>query len=189
MKTKNLETSYVALLSEIKRKIQEARNRAYLAINQKMIVLYWEIGQSIAEKQKIEGWGTKIIQRISDDLVADMQDASSFSVRNLKYMLKLHKTYSNFEFVQRVVAQIPWGQNISIMEKVKSQEQRVFYLNSCIENGWTRPVLVHQIESGLYERDSEENKQHNFHETLPSDLAEQAKAALKDSFNLGFLGL
>ncbi|NUM33858.1 MAG: DUF1016 domain-containing protein [Candidatus Brocadiae bacterium] len=189
MKTKIIESSYIRLLSEIKKKIQEARNQAYLAVNKKMILLYWEIGQMIAEKQKAEGWGTKVIQRLADDLSKDTQDCPSFSVRNLKYMLKLYKTYLDFAFVQRLVAQIPWGQNISIMEKVKSHEQREFYLKACIENAWTRPVLIHQIESGLYERDSEENKQHNFHETLPEDLAEQAKSALKDSFNLGFLGL
>lgn len=96
MKTKIIESSYSRLLSEIKQKIQEARNQAYLAINKKMIVLYWEIGQRIAEKQKAEGWGTKVIQRLSEDLSEDAQDCSSFSVRNLKYMLKLYKTYLDF---------------------------------------------------------------------------------------------
>ncbi len=189
MAKKENSIAYSKLLSEIKIKIIQARNRAYLSVNKEMILLYWEIGKLIAKKQETEGWGTKVIQRLSDDLRADLPNSSSFSLRNLKYMLKFYKSYPNFEFVQRFVAQIPWGQNISIMEKVQSQKQRKFYIQACIENAWTRPVLIHQIESGLYERDVHDNKQHNFQSTLPTALAEQAVAALKDSYNLEFLGL
>ena len=173
MDSKLIEKSYHALLIEIKHRIQEARNRAYLAVNREMILLYWEIGRGIAKKQEHEGWGGKVIELLSQDLKAESQENQSFSARNLKYMLKFYRAYPNVSFVQQVVAQIPWGQNIVIMEKVKDKAQQEFYLRACVENAWSRSVLVHQIESGLYERAVVADKQHNFRETLPQDLAEQ----------------
>ena len=181
--------SYAALLGEIKSKIQQAQTRAYLAVNREVILLYWEIGKSIAKRQKEEGYGTKVIERLSADLRAEIPDNRSFSTRNLKYMLKLYKTYQKCALVQQVVAQLPWGHNIVIMDKVKAQEQREYYIREAIANGWSRNILIHQIESGLYERDSNGRKQNNFDRTLPEDLATKAQDMFKDEYNLEMLGI
>ena len=112
------------------------------------MLLYWNIGNKILESQAKEGWGAKIIETLSKELKNEFPDLTGFSSRNLKYMRNFAETYRNFLFVQQVVAQIPWGHNLVLIEKIKSS----WYVLKTIENGWSRNTLVHQIESDLYSR-------------------------------------
>ncbi len=181
--------AYSALFSEVKDKIQQAQNRAFLSITREMILLYWEIGQLIVDRQNKQGWGAKVIEKLSSDLRKEIPDSRSFSVRNLKYMLKFYKTYLGYTALQKSIIQVPWSHNIVIMDKVKSFEEREYYIKECLGNGWSRNVLVYQIESNLYERDNETKKQNNFKETLPKSLSSKAQKIFKDEFNLEFLGV
>ena len=188
-KKKISQSTYINLLTEIKNKIQQAQTRAFLSVTREMIVLYWNIGQIISYKQKQEGWGAKVIEMLSDDLRSEFPDSQSFSVRNLKHMLKFYRTYLDCAIVKQLVSQIPWGHNIVIMQKVESSEEREYYLRECIKNGWSRNVLIYQIESNLYERDNEAKKQTNFKKILPEELAAKTQAIFKDEYSLEFLGI
>ena len=140
--------SYKELLIDIKIQINSSQQRALLAVNKELILLYWNIGSKILEAQDKEGWGAKIIETLSKELKNEFPDLTGFSSRNLKYMRNFAETYRDFLFVQQVVAQIPWGHNLVLIEKIKSS----WYVLKTIENGWSRNTLVHQIESDLYSR-------------------------------------
>jgi len=111
-----LPPGYKKFLDEIKKSIREAQIRASLSVNSELILLYWSIGKSVLEKQAREGWGTKIIDRMAKDLAADFPGVSGFSVRNLKYMRKFAEIYSDPQFVQTLLAQIPWWHNLLLLE-------------------------------------------------------------------------
>lgn len=113
-----MQASYYKLLDEIKTSIKKERLAVVVAANSSMIILYWKIGKMILEKQDKEGWGTKVIDRLSYDLKEEFQEMKGFSTRNLKYMRKFAECWTDFEFVQRVVAQIPWRSNITLMDKL-----------------------------------------------------------------------
>lgn len=176
---------YEEFLRDLKTRIRQAQLRAALAVNRELIVLYWQIGRDILERQKKAGWGTKVIDRLADDLHASLPDTQGFSSRNLKYMRALAEAWPDEAIVQQLVAQIPWGHNVRILDMVKDASERQWYIHQTMENGWSRNVLVHQIESGLYHRQGKALT--NFNATLPplqSDLAEQV---LKDPYNFEFL--
>ncbi|PKP59487.1 MAG: DUF1016 domain-containing protein [Candidatus Altiarchaeales archaeon HGW-Altiarchaeales-1] len=178
---------YAELINNLKQKIQTAQNRAILSVNRELVILYWEIGKSILDKQEKEGWGTKIIDNLSMDLRKSFPDMKGFSVRNLKYMQKFAKTYSNFEIVQELLAQLTWYHNLTLMEKIQNFNERIWYLNKTIENGWSRNVLVHQIELKLYKRQVLEKKTTNFDLTLQKPQSDLAKEMLKDRYVFEFL--
>ena len=143
------QTDYLDTIHEIKSEIQKAQYQATVKVNSELLLLYYHIGQAI-NRHKV--WGNKFIENLSRDLRLEYPDTKGYSVRNLKYMAKLAETYPDKEFVQQVVAQIPWGHNVVIMDKVLPEDERTWYLKACAENGWSRNVLVHQIESNLYAR-------------------------------------
>ena len=143
------QTDYLATIQEIKSEIKKTQYQATVKVNNELLLLYYHIGQVI-NKHKV--WGNKFIENLSRDLRLEYPDAKGYSVRNLKYMAKLAETYPDKEFVQQVVAQIPWGHNVVIMDKVLPEDERTWYLKACAEKGWSRNVLVHQIESNLYAR-------------------------------------
>ena len=117
--------SYLDFIEEIKKEIQNQRISVVLNANSSMICLYWNIGKAILQKQEEEGWGAKVIDRMAKDLKDAFPDMSGFSPRNIKYMRKFAECWPDFEIVQRVVAQIPWRSNISLLDKLPDEESRI----------------------------------------------------------------
>ena len=140
---------YIDLVNEIKRQIQLAQYRAALEVNTELVMLYHHIGSEI-NRHKV--WGNKFIDSLSADLRIDFPGVKGYSVRNLKYMAKFASLFSDEEIVQPIVAQITWSHHIVLMNKTKNPEEYRWYAAATAKNGWSRNVLVHQIESGLYER-------------------------------------
>jgi predicted nuclease of restriction endonuclease-like (RecB) superfamily len=178
---------YDSLLQELKDRIRSAQVRAALSVNRELVVLYWTIGRDILNRQKDEGWGTKIIDRLSDDLTKAFPDMRGFRARNLKYMRAFAEAYPDKEFVQQVVAQLPWGHQVRILDTVKDATQRDWYIRQAVQSGWSRNVLVHQIEGKLYDRQG--HALTNFDRTLPSPHSELAQELIKDPYNFDFLTL
>jgi predicted nuclease of restriction endonuclease-like (RecB) superfamily len=115
---------YSKILHDIKSEIKSGQHRAVLAVNKELILLYWNIGRIILKHQQQEGWGSKVIDRLAKDISFEFPDLKGFSARNLKYMRMMAEEYVDEEFVQQVVAQIPWSHNLIILEKIKSPEER-----------------------------------------------------------------
>lgn len=179
--------SYATFVSDLKRKITEARHRASLSVNRELILLYWTIGRDILARQEREGWGAKVIDRLADDLRHAFPEMTGLSPRNLKYMRALADAWPDDEFVQRVIAQLPWGHNVSLLDSIKDHDQRAWYARQAIEHCWTRPVLIHQIESNLFARQG--SALTNFSRTLPTAQSELAQQILKDPYTFDFLSL
>ena len=186
-----METNYINILNEIKQNIKVSQIKANLAVNSEMVCLYWRIGNTILEQQRKNGWGAKIIEKLSRDLLMEFPNMTGLSTRNLKYMRQFAETYDNYEIVQQVAAQIPWFHNVVIMEKVKNPDERFFYIRKTIQNGWSRTVLSFQIASGLYQRQIENKNQKitNFDLTLPKEDSELALEIVKDPYKFEFLNL
>ncbi|MBM4049766.1 MAG: DUF1016 domain-containing protein [Planctomycetes bacterium] len=181
---------YAELLKDVKARIQAARTRAALAVNRELIVLYWDMGRMIVERQHQHGWGDAVIDRLSLDLRREFPDNTGFSRRNLYLMRQFHLTYRDAgEFVQQLAAQIPWWHNVVIFSRVKDATAREYYLRACAENGWSRNVLVHQIETDAYARHALPKKTSTFAQTLPAPLGEQAEEMLKDPYVFDFIAL
>ncbi len=185
--SQELTEDYQEFLLNLKKRIIHAQQKAAASVNQELILLYWQIGQEILIKQKELGWGAKVIDRLASDLRSAFPKMKGFSSRNLKYMRKFAQTYPNQQIVQEVLAQITWYHNLTLIEKIKSEEERFWYINKTIELGWSRNVLVHQIESDLYHRQGKAIT--NFKRTLPSPQSELAQQILKDPYNFDFLTL
>jgi predicted nuclease of restriction endonuclease-like (RecB) superfamily len=208
-----LENTYAAAIAQIKTEIETIRLKAAISVNQHLLILYWKIGNIILEQRNAEGWGTKIVERLSNDLRRDFPDMKGTSARNLTYMRDFAEAYP--EFVQQVAAQIqdnlivqplvaqlemadnsilqqpaaklPWFHICTLLDKIKSPEERQFYALKSVENNWSRNVLVHQIESKLYHRQGKAIS--NFTQTLPSFHSDLAKEMLKDPYKFDFLHL
>lgn len=178
---------YKIFLHEIKERILSSQVKAALAVNSELITLYWEIGFRLHLKQKSEGWGAKTIERLANDLKSDFPDMKGFSHRNLKYMVHFAREYPEFAIGQQLVAQIPWGHNLLLLQKIASPEERLWYINKTIENGWSRNVLLHWIDSNLYGREGRAVT--NFQSTLPSPQSDLAHQTLKDPYCFDFLAL
>lgn len=178
---------YSTLLDSIKAHIRAARLRAAVAVNVEVVLLCWHVGREILKRQGEQGWGTKVVDRLSRDLTREFADMRGWSPRNLNYMLAFARTWPEESIVKRVVSQLPWGHNIDLLGRVKKAEEREWYARQSIENGWSRPVLVHQIESGLYHRQGKALT--NFARTLPLEQSDLAREILKDPYDLEFLGL
>jgi predicted nuclease of restriction endonuclease-like (RecB) superfamily len=179
--------SYRDLLARLKSQIRTAQVRAALAVNQQLVMLYWGIGREILERQQAEGWGSKVVERLARDLRAEFPDMQSLSPRNLKYMRALAEAWPEEAIVQQAVAQIPWGHNVRILDKVKDRDERLWYIRAAIEQGWSRNGLVMQIESGLYRRQGKAIT--NFSATLPAPQSDLAQQLIKDPYNFDFLTL
>jgi predicted nuclease of restriction endonuclease-like (RecB) superfamily len=144
---------YDAFLRDLKARIQSTQIKAVLSVNREMILLYWEIGGQIIERQEHASWGSALLDRLSQDLQSSFPGIAGFSRRNLYRMRALYLAYRDTpEIVPQLVAQIPWGHNVVLLEKVKDPDQRTWYIQQTIENGWSRAILVHQIETDLYGR-------------------------------------
>ena len=179
--------TYAVLLQNLKAEIGQARIRAHLSVNKEMISLYWSIGNQILERQKEEGWGSKVIETISKDLRSEFPEMKGLSARNLKYMRKFADEYQDKSSVQETLAQITWYHNITLIEKVKNIEERKWYIYKTIEHGWSRNILLHQIELDLYSREGKSINNFDIH--LPSPQSDLATSIIKDPYNLEFLDI
>ena len=175
-------------MDEAKTEIRKVRINVSRAANREIIQLYWWFGKAITKKQEELGWGKSVVEQLANDLQKTFDGRSGFSVRNIWNMRKFYLEYQGDEKLQQLVVEIPWGQNLVIISKVKDREAR-YYLKNTIEMGWSRNVLTHQVESQAYERHQLVDKQHNFQQALPEHLAEQADLAMKDVYMLDILGV
>lgn len=180
-------SNYDAFLSILKQRIRTAQVRAALAVNQELVLLYWQIGREILQRQQDEGWGTKVIERIAKDLKREFPEIKGFSRTNLLYMRAFASAYPDDQFVQQAAGQIPWFHNCVLLDRVKAPEQRVWYIQQTIENGWSRAILEMQIESRLYERQG--SAVTNFSQTLPKPQSDLAQQLIKDPYHFDFLTL
>jgi predicted nuclease of restriction endonuclease-like (RecB) superfamily len=178
---------YKTFLHEIKEKIVSSQIKAAVAVNRELITLYWEIGARIYLKQKDEGWGAKTIEKLAKDLKSAFPEMKGFSQTNIKYMVQFAREYSDFTISQQAVGQIPWGHNIILLQKLKTIEERLWYANKTVENGWSRNVLLHWLDSNLYNREGKAIT--NFQNTLPSPQSDLAHQTLKDPYCFDFLTL
>ena len=182
-------SAYLEFLHEVKAQVAQARVHAARAINRPLIGLYWGLGKLIVERQESLGWGQAVVERLSADLKTEFPEMTGFSPRNLWYIKQFYDTYSSAPpFLQQLVAEIPWGQNILILERTKTSEARRYYLEATARLGWTRDVLLNQIKADAYGV-SLLDKSHNFPAALPAHLAEQAEEVLKSRYSLEFLGV
>lgn len=179
--------NYNRFLADLKRRIATSQVRAALALNAELVLLYWRIGRDILQEQEQHGWGAKVIERLSGDLRAAFPEMKGFSPRNLKYMRQMAQAYPDEPFVQQVVAQIPWGHNVRILDAVADPSAREWYMRHTVEHGWSRAVLIHQIESRLHERQGKALT--NFERTLPAPQSDLARQILKDPYAFDFLTL
>jgi predicted nuclease of restriction endonuclease-like (RecB) superfamily len=184
----NMNSEYKAFLQEIKNKVIESRINAAKAVNKSYIGLYWFIGQLIVEKQEQLSWGKSVVEVLSKDLKLHFPEMTGFSPQNLWLARQFYLEYRHSLILQQLVGEIPWGQNIVIIQKVKAEDERRFYLEATAKLGWSRDVLLNQIKANGY-RHWTIDKTHNFNATLPENLAEQADEMLKNRVNLEFLGL
>lgn len=178
---------YTAWLTGLKSRVEQARQRAALSVNRELVSLYWQIGREILERQRLQGWGAKVVDQLARDLHAAFPDMRGFSPRNLKYMRSLAESWPGEEFVQQPVAQLPWSHVVTLLDKLKAREAREWYAVKSIEHGWSRNVLVMQIESRLQERQG--SAVTNFSNRLPPIQSDLARDALKDPYIFDFLGL
>lgn len=178
---------YAAFVVDLKQKIAAARHRAGLSINRELVLLYWTIGREILGRQEREGWGAKVVDRLAGDLGRAFPEMTGLSARNLKYMRAFAEAWPDGEFVQQVVALLPWGHNVRLLDAVKAPDERAWYAHQAIEHGWSRNVLAHQIDSNLFARQG--NALTNFSRTLPAEQSELAQQILKDPYTFDFLSL
>ena len=211
-------SDYSAWLGDMKSRIQSARISAARAVNRELILLYWDIGRAIVEKQEVLGWGKSVVAQLSSDLRGAFPELKGFSASNLWLMRQFYTEYSSSEFLEQAVQElntlpsesknkvvweqavleqavqelllpVPWGHHVEIIKKAKKQADRLYYLKATAQFGWTRAVLLNQVKANAYERSLAENKSHNFPLALPENLAEQAEENLKSTYNLEFLGI
>lgn len=178
---------YEAFLKDLKTRIRRAQVKAALAVNQELIILYWQIGREILARQQQAGWGAKVIDRLAKDLKQEFPDMKGVSPRNLKYMRAFAEAYPDEAIVQRCAAQIPWRHNQVLIDKLNDPSERIWYAQQSLNNGWSRDILVMQIESNLFQRQG--GAVTNFERTLPPEQSDLAQQLIKDPYNFDFLNL
>jgi predicted nuclease of restriction endonuclease-like (RecB) superfamily len=225
---------YAAFLTAVKARVLHARTSAARAVNRDLILLYWDIGRGIVEKQRTAGWGDAVVEQLAADLRAEFPDMPGFSSRNIWDVRRFYAACTDprllaqvvremarepkpsilrqpvadladqssdgvppsleqagpeVEFVRQLVAEVPWGQHLLILNKLADPAARLYYLRATAQLGWSRSVLLNQIKAGAYERAVQEKKTHNFTLALPEHFAEQADEMMKSRYNLEFLGI
>lgn len=182
--------AYLEFLLKVKDKISSTRIQIAKAASKGQFELYWWFGENIVAAQNKYGWGKSTVEELAEDLKHLFPETKhGFSTRNLWYMRNIYLEYKDLPILQQVVAELPWGQNVVILDKVKGIAAKQYYLEMTRDQGWTRSTLVMQINSQAYERHVLLPKQHNFTQALPLHLAEQASDTMKDIYMLDTLGL
>ena len=178
---------YADWLADLKGRIHTAQQRATLAVNRELVLLYWHIGRDILARQAAQGWGAKVIERLAHDLRTAFPEMKGFSRANLMYMRAFAEAWPDAEIVQQAVGQLPWGHNLVLLSRLKDPQQRLAYAQSAIAHGWSRNVLNIHIETRLLERTGKAVT--NFDVSLPKPQSDLARESLKDPYRLDFLGL
>ncbi len=186
-KSLTVPADYGALLVAVKERVRAAQYQALKAVNKELVGLYWDIGRMIVGRQVDEGWGQAIVERLADDLQKEFPGIKGFSVQNLWYMRQLYQEYHENEKLQPLVGEIGWSHNLIILQRCKDSLEREFYLRMTRKFGWSKNVLVHQIENQSYEKTL--LGQTNFDRTLKPEVRAQAKLAVKDEYLFDFLEL
>ena len=176
---------YADWLVDLKTRIHNAQQRAALAVNRELVLLYWQIGRDILARQASQGWGAKVIERLAHDLRTDFPEMKGFSRANLMYMRAFAEAWPDAEVVQQAVGQLPWGHNLVLLTRLKQPAQRLAYAQAAIEHGWSRNVLNIHIETSLLERTGLAVT--NFKERLPAPGSDLARQSLKDPYLFDFL--
>lgn len=180
---------YVEFLKSVKERIVHSKINVAKKINRELMHLYWSIGEEIYFQQEKNGWGKSVIEKLALDLREEFSFTEGFSARNLWEMRRFYLEYKDTPKLQQLASEIPWGHNLLIITKIKDEIARIYYLEQTSKNGWTRNVLLNQINGMAFERHQISDKKHNFQEVLPIHLAEQADLAMKDIYMLDFLGI
>lgn len=180
-------TQFTLFVLAIKAQIREAQLEALRAVNKRLIDLYWNLGKMIVERQEAHGWGKSVVEKLANELQKEFPKQQGFSSRNLWNMRDFYRELSKNEFLQPLVAEISWSKNMIIFTKCKDELQREFYLRMTKKFGWTKNVLIHQVENQSYEKYL--LNQTSFDQTLPEGLINQAKLAVKDEYTFDFLEL
>ena len=190
MNNEIMPSDYKETLNLIKQKIIQAQQEAIISVNLHMLNLYWDVGNIVLEKKKKQGWGAKVIDNLSKDIRSDFPDIKGFSSRNLDYMTRFARTYNeNFETLREYLSRVSWSHNLILMSKIQDENERFWYVDKTVENGWSRDVMILQIESKLYNKINKEEKIHNFTKILPPAQSDLANQMLKDPYNFDFLTL
>ena len=178
---------YVQWLADIKNRVLTARHKAVLAVNAELVSLYWHIGRDILQRQAAQGWGSKVIDRLGRDLREAFPEMKGFSRANLMYMRAFAEAWTDFEIVQQTVGQLPWGHNVLLLNRIKEQEARLFYVQKAIAENWSRTTLEVHIKNRLHERQGKAVT--NFAARLPAPTSALAQETLKDPYLFDFLSL
>ena len=178
--------SYTQALELLKADIRQSQLKAALSVTKELILLYWRTGKMLAEKVTKEGWGAKTLERLARDTKKEFPDISGFSTRNLLYMKQLAERFPEDNYAA-AAAQIPWGHNMVILDKIETLEQSLWYIQQAIENGWSRSMLEMWIKSDLYKRQGKAIT--NFEQALPAPQSDMAGQVTKDPYNFSFLAL
>jgi predicted nuclease of restriction endonuclease-like (RecB) superfamily len=202
-RTPYLPESYTEFFEQVKARVLQAQTRAAFAANRELLHLYWGMGKDIVLRQEREGWGTAVIERLALDLDRAFPGVSGFSTRNLWRMRAFYLAYPPSsevlpqavaelngqapQVLPQAVAELPWGHQVVLLEKLKEPAERQWYARAAIEHGWSRNVLVHQIESGLHRRQGKALT--NFHRVLAAPQSDLAQSSLKDPYLFDFLTL
>lgn len=193
------DNEYLELIKNLKEKIYNVQIKVFINANKELLTFYWELGKTIIEKQKKSSWGDGFLNQLSKDLIEEFPDMKGFSERNLKYIRQWYSFYNkDIPIGQQAVAQlekeavtpfiqIPWGHNIVIISKCKNIDEAIYYVKNTLNYGWSRSVLINQIESNLYNREGKAIT--NFSEVLPKIQSDLAKQTLKDPYIFDFLSL
>jgi predicted nuclease of restriction endonuclease-like (RecB) superfamily len=182
-----LPKDYAELLAEIKQRIRSAQYEALKAVNKELIALYWDIGRMITERQKGDSWGKAVVQQLAGDLRQEFPGIGGFSASNLWRAKLFFETYTDLEKLAPLVREIGWTHNLAILEKCKEPQEREFYIRMTRKFGWSKNVLIHQIENQSYHKYL--LNQTNFDKAVPEKYRNQAKLAVKDEYTFDFLDL
>jgi len=178
---------YARLLAEVKERVRAAQYAAFRAVNKELVALYWDIGRMISERQIAGMHGDAVVEQLAADLRVEFPAVGGFSRRNVFYIREFYLTYRDLPKVQPLVAQIGWTHNLIVLQRCREPLEREFYIRMTKKFGWTKNVLIHQIENQSYEKTL--LGQTNFDKALTPKLRAQAKLAVKDEYTFDFLEL
>lgn len=179
--------AYQELVVEMAARVRLGQLAAFRAVNKELIDMHWDLGKMIFERQQEYGWGKSVVEMLSKDLRKEFPRVGGFSAGNLWRMRAFYLTYADSEILAPLVRELGWSHNLMIFEKCKDPNERLFYIHQTKNYGWTKAVLIHQIENQSYQKTL--ISQQNFGQHLPEHLHDQAILAVKDDYAFGFLEL
>lgn len=182
----SLPSDYSNTLVEIKERVKKSRYLSLRAVNKELIKLYWDVGKTVSDKSS-NNWGSKVIEKLALDLQTEFSGVKGFSANNIARMKAFYETYQDKPKLAQVVQELPWGQNIELIYKLKSEEERAFYAQMCLNNGWSRLSLTKNIKDNIYNRYLK--NQNNFTKTISLEKKADIAWQFKDEYNLDFLAL